>query len=267
MKMARVAALCGGVVLSFAAVAAAPNFSFWTTAGSWRLYGERVGPATGVFRNYGGPGLTIFVKGSEVGGTDATFTGIQQDLSGTYGTFTTVDVRLRSRTGPTSVRLQNAAGKELLTAHFEAATIDWFPKSSTSLLPWGVQLESDRSLPSRIERGPLLDGVLPPGTIPSVYFRLVGANFGQPQNDGGVLEFIRGEVEPSGYSGFVYACRADFNNDTVVDDADFAGFVQAYASMTCERGDPCRADFDEDDTVDDADFAAFALAYDRLTCD
>lgn len=266
MKKSCVAAICGGVVLSLGASAAAPSFTFWTTAGSSRLYGNQTGPGTGAFRNYNGPGLTIKVAGSRVGGVDATFTGIQQILTGTYGPFTVVDVWWRSRTGPTSVRLQDALGQELLTAYFDAATLDWYPKSSTTPGVWGVQLSSDRLLPSRVERGPLLDGVLPQGTIPEVYFRFVGSNFGQPSNKDGVLEFMRGEVEPSGYASFVYACRADFNNDTVVDDSDFAGFVQAYATMTCKRGDPCRADFNDDGFVDDDDFATFASAYDKMLC-
>jgi hypothetical protein len=66
---------------------------------------------------------------------------------------------------------------------------------------------------------------------------------------------------------FTYACRADINNDAVVDDADFEGFIVEYAKMKCDRSDVCRGDFNEDGFVDDNDFAAFALAYDRLLCD
>ena len=60
------------------------------------------------------------------------------------------------------------------------------------------------------------------------------------------------------------ACRADMNNDRVVDDADFALFAVDYDSFTCTR---CSGDLNDDGFVDDTDFVLFAAAYDRYECD
>lgn len=64
-------------------------------------------------------------------------------------------------------------------------------------------------------------------------------------------------------------CPADFNNDLVVDDLDFAIFATAYETFDC--ADPtmpagCPADLVASGFVDDADFVAFAAAYDGLNC-
>lgn len=64
-------------------------------------------------------------------------------------------------------------------------------------------------------------------------------------------------------------CRADFNCDGGVDDADFTGFLSAYNSLDC--ADPampagCPADLNGDAVVDDADFTLFVQAYNRLLC-
>lgn len=268
MHMGLAAAIGGVVAFCSGALAGSPTVAFWTTAGSCPLYGERAAPDVGRFITFSfGTGLTIKVAGSDVGGTDATFTGIEQRVTGEYGPYQIVDVWRRSTTRETSVRLQDAMGNVLLTVYFDRGTMDWYLKDASLSLGWGMFLTSDRTAPSRVERGPLLDGVLPPGTMPSVFYRMVGTGFGVPFDNAGILEFRRGKTESSGTAAFVYACRADFNNDSVVDDADFTGFVQAYALMVCQRGDPCRADFDDDDFVDDRDFAAFVAAYDRLLCE
>jgi len=268
MHMGLAAAVCGGVALCSIALAGSPTVAFWTTAGSCPLYGDRVMPGSGRFTTFTfGSGLTIRVSGSDVGGTDATFTGIQQTVFGEYGSYEIVDVWRRSTTRETSVRLQDAMGNVLLTVYFARGTMDWYLQDSSLSLGWGMFLTSDRAAPPRVERGPLLDGVLPPGTMPSVVYRMVGTGFGVPFDNAGILEFKRGKTESAGTADFVYACRADFNNDAVVDDSDFTGFVLAYAAMACQRGDPCRADFNNDGVVDDSDFAAFAVAYDRLLCD
>ena len=67
----------------------------------------------------------------------------------------------------------------------------------------------------------------------------------------------------------VTICRADFNNDNQVDDADFGTFVVSYNLLDCF--DPgmvggCRADLNGDLVVDDADFTHFVLAYNDLVC-
>lgn len=67
----------------------------------------------------------------------------------------------------------------------------------------------------------------------------------------------------------VTICRADFNNDGNVDDADFGTFAVSYDVLDCF--DPqmvlgCRADINGDLVVDDLDFSLFAVAYDTLIC-
>ncbi|MBL8875760.1 MAG: S8 family serine peptidase [Phycisphaerae bacterium] len=64
-------------------------------------------------------------------------------------------------------------------------------------------------------------------------------------------------------------CPADFNNDTVVDDLDFAVFAVAYELFDC--ADPnmpagCPSDLAPNGFVDDGDFVVFASAYDALNC-
>ncbi len=64
-------------------------------------------------------------------------------------------------------------------------------------------------------------------------------------------------------------CRADFNCDGGVDDADFGAFVIAYNILDC--ADPamppgCPADLNADGVVDDGDFTSFVQAYNRLLC-
>ncbi|MBX3381436.1 MAG: hypothetical protein KF805_15180 [Phycisphaeraceae bacterium] len=67
----------------------------------------------------------------------------------------------------------------------------------------------------------------------------------------------------------VYTCRADLNEDGVVDDADFVIFAKAYNILICS--DPtmpagCPADINEDGFVDDADFVIFVAGYNELVC-
>ena len=64
-------------------------------------------------------------------------------------------------------------------------------------------------------------------------------------------------------------CPGDLNADTIVDDADFVIFAEAYNLLDC--ADPampmgCPADLNADLVVDDADFVLFASAYDALLC-
>ncbi|MBY0112517.1 MAG: hypothetical protein K2Y21_06825 [Phycisphaerales bacterium] len=267
MKKACVAALCGGMSLCIGAVAKPAAFRFQRVSGSVTLYGDRVGPDLGAFENFpSGSGMTINVSGSEVGGRDATFTGIRQFVTGTYGPYAIVGGWRRSILRETAIRLQDMQGTALLTIYFDAGTMDWID-SGNSQVGWVMNLYLDQTKPSRVEPGPLLDGVVPPGTMPSVTFTMRGERFGPPSSDAGVIEFFRGEARLSGVANFTYACRADINNDNIVDDADFTGFVEEYAKMKCDRSDVCRGDFNEDGFVDDSDFAAFALAYDRLVCD
>jgi hypothetical protein len=58
-------------------------------------------------------------------------------------------------------------------------------------------------------------------------------------------------------------CPADFNTDTVVDDADFQIFVIAYNILDCADASMpagCPADLNSDAVVDDADFQIFVVA-------
>ena len=64
-------------------------------------------------------------------------------------------------------------------------------------------------------------------------------------------------------------CRADFNCDAAVDDADFLTFVASYNVLDC--ADPsmpagCPADLNGDSFVDDSDFVVFVAAYNALLC-
>lgn len=82
-------------------------------------------------------------------------------------------------------------------------------------------------------------------------------------SNGGSTAIVRLTYEPPS------ACPADFNNDTVVDDADFLIFALAYNILDC--ADPsmpvgCPADLNADSFVDDTDFLAFAAAYNELLC-
>lgn len=67
----------------------------------------------------------------------------------------------------------------------------------------------------------------------------------------------------------VIVCRADFNCDAAVDDADFLTFVASYNVLDC--ADPsmpagCPADLNGDSFVDDSDFVVFVAAYNALLC-
>jgi hypothetical protein len=64
-------------------------------------------------------------------------------------------------------------------------------------------------------------------------------------------------------------CNGDFNNDGMVDDADFSIFVVAYNILDCADGSMplgCPADIARDGFVDDTDFTRFVVAYDALIC-
>jgi len=64
-------------------------------------------------------------------------------------------------------------------------------------------------------------------------------------------------------------CPCDLNSDTVVDDADFVVFVQAFDTLDCLDPDMparCPSDFNGDSVVDDRDFVLFVLAYNELVC-
>jgi len=63
------------------------------------------------------------------------------------------------------------------------------------------------------------------------------------------------------------ACNgADFNNDGVVDGADFGVFGAAFGASTGDLGYDAQADFNDDGVVDGADFGAFANEFGRTDC-
>ncbi|MBN8598035.1 MAG: hypothetical protein J0L78_10215 [Planctomycetes bacterium] len=65
------------------------------------------------------------------------------------------------------------------------------------------------------------------------------------------------------------SCPADFNNDLVVDDADFAAFASAYDTLDCgvlAMPIGCPADLNGDGLVEDGDFVLFVMGYDALEC-
>lgn len=64
-------------------------------------------------------------------------------------------------------------------------------------------------------------------------------------------------------------CPADLNNDSLVDDLDFALFAISYEAFDCAAPSMpagCPADIVPSGFVDDSDFVAFAAAYDALSC-
>ena len=62
-------------------------------------------------------------------------------------------------------------------------------------------------------------------------------------------------------------CPADFNNDGMVDDADYAILAAAYNDLSCPPAPAeCPCDLNLDGAVDDADFALFLLSYDLSVC-
>ncbi|MBL8875863.1 MAG: hypothetical protein JNM86_08725 [Phycisphaerae bacterium] len=89
---------------------------------------------------------------------------------------------------------------------------------------------------------------------------LIGGEFSRVNN--------RISVGWARYGGCAF-CEADLNNDSLVNDADFAIFLAAYDPMVC--ADPsmpagCPSDFNADGLVSDEDFAIFILAYDTHLC-
>ena len=75
-----------------------------------------------------------------------------------------------------------------------------------------------------------------------------------------------------GYWGAASAaptCPADFNDDGLVDDADFVFFAGSYDILECSDSmmpPGCPADLNMDSLVDDTDFVIFADAYNELLC-
>ena len=64
-------------------------------------------------------------------------------------------------------------------------------------------------------------------------------------------------------------CRADLNNDGVVDDNDFSIFVIAYNTLDCAdlaMPSGCPSDLNYSGFVDDEDFQVFVVAYNELLC-
>lgn len=59
----------------------------------------------------------------------------------------------------------------------------------------------------------------------------------------------------------LHLCPADFNRDTLVDDADFQLFVASYDLLATNAGD-----LTGDGLTEDSDFVVFVEAYNRLEC-
>ncbi len=110
-------------------------------------------------------------------------------------------------------------------------------------------------------------------TITSILF---GGSHGPPSgqsaglaNNGWLTYAAEFSDGTSGVFRVRVTCNSDFNNDDLVDDADFSLFVAAYDILDCE--DPvmligCPADLDSNWLVDDADFSLFVVAYNDLLC-
>jgi len=118
-----------------------------------------------------------------------------------------------------------------------------------------------------------IDFTLPAGTIPSDRaFIAVVTNENRAQTpgagfDGAIAEMIFTQ-ETRMFFNTRGSCPADFNDDGMVDDADFTLFVEAYNILACASGTQigCPADLTNDGSVADDDFTVFVVAYNELLC-
>ncbi|MBS0190865.1 MAG: hypothetical protein U0573_03095 [Phycisphaerales bacterium] len=85
------------------------------------------------------------------------------------------------------------------------------------------------------------------------------AAFGPPFATGGSYSHA------AGFWWSVGNCPADFNQDGVVDDADFSIFIVSYNELLIPPANPI-CDLNFDNLVDDADFSIFVVAYDEYLC-
>ena len=79
------------------------------------------------------------------------------------------------------------------------------------------------------------------------------------------VEVIICDVRPEGCNG-TNDCPADFNNDGVVDGADFGAFGAAFGSISGNLEFDPDADFNDDGLIDGADFGAFGAQFGRSDC-
>lgn len=77
---------------------------------------------------------------------------------------------------------------------------------------------------------------------------------------------FRGDIALDAAAEFHYTCRADFDDNGFVDDADFVIFAEDYAEFTCPTPTGCRTDFNADDIIEDIDFVFFTQAYEAFVC-
>ena len=83
-----------------------------------------------------------------------------------------------------------------------------------------------------------------------------------------IIAQLRADQFPESEAGValqITDCPADFDNNGVVDDADFAIFSAAY-DLFLNPPAPARTDLNLDGYVDDQDFVIFAEAYDLYLC-
>ncbi|MFN9971238.1 MAG: hypothetical protein ACK58T_15230, partial [Phycisphaerae bacterium] len=126
MKMGFAAAIFGGAALCASVLAAPAVFKFQHETGWWTLYGNRVDTDAGAFTNFqAGVGLTMKILGSQVGGSDKTFFGIQQVVTGGFGPYALEGGWLRSPVRSMAIRLQDQQRTELMTIYFDAGTMEW----------------------------------------------------------------------------------------------------------------------------------------------
>jgi hypothetical protein len=105
------------------------------------------------------------------------------------------------------------------------------------------------------------------GSVVGFTFEL-DATLGQPdasnQVTGTSFELTGGFWAPAGPPN---PCPADFDNDGIIDGADFGTFGAAFGSMA---GDPSylpEADLNGDGSIDGADFGVFGAQFGRTDCD
>ncbi len=118
-------------------------------------------------------------------------------------------------------------------------------------------------------------GVLIPANtmLPATNYRLRLAFSAQQANPStgfpGATAFVAFDRETIYAFGTRAACKADLTGDTIVDDADFVIFSEAYQILLCADASMpsgCPADLVTDGLVDDTDFVVFSQAYEALVC-
>ncbi len=245
-----------------ASVLAAGNVAVSTQGTGFSFYAAATGPDAGEFRSLADSALSVRIDATSGGGEDVVFSGLRQVLTGTLGA---AQPAIRGASAPisnASLRLENQDGVELFTISFGRGT--FILSESPANVVWTGNVQIDPSGLVAISRGPLLDDAIPAGDL-SYFTGGIDARIGFPSTSTGTITTAQSRGLVNLQLGVSFACRADFNNDRLVDDSDFIVFARAYDEMTYAESFR-REDMNDDRFVADYDFVQFAAAYDALAC-